>query len=299
MLPAGYVHLRYGRFDVAQVNPPLSRMLCALPLLLYDIDEGWSSFQNRADLRLEYEYGPDFVRRNSASLQRMLFACRSVVIPFSVLGAVMVALIARNLYGGRTALAALVVWCCSPMVLGHAATTNHDVPGAALLAAAFLALLVFRDQPSWLTGVLLGLVSGLALLTRTTCAPVVSLWLVLHTLTPLPTVPATHWLRRLGQSIGIAGLAVFVLNAGYGFSGTLTKLGDYTFFSAALSDPPDNAPGGNRLHGTLWADLLVPLPKDYVQGLDLQQLDFESPPFESYLLGEWRPRGWWYYYLVG
>jgi 4-amino-4-deoxy-L-arabinose transferase-like glycosyltransferase len=218
---------------------------------------------------------------------------------FSVLGTLLVALIARRMYDRRAAFAALVVWSCCPMILGHGASVNHDVPGAALLAGAFLAFLVFREAPQGGTAAVFGLVSGLALLTRTTCAPVIGVWLVVHALCASAADPSQTWRRRVVQSLGIAGLALFVLNAGYGFSGTLTKLGDYTFFSAALSGRPADAPGGNRFRETWWAEFPVPLPKDYVQGLDLQQRDFEAPPFESYLLGEWHPRGWWYYYLVG
>lgn len=42
----------------------------------------------------------------------------------------------------------------------------------------------------------------------------------------------------------------------------------------------------------------MPLPRDYVQGIDCQRNDFEVGG-RSYLHGRWAPRGWWYYYLVG
>jgi hypothetical protein len=42
----------------------------------------------------------------------------------------------------------------------------------------------------------------------------------------------------------------------------------------------------------------MPLPANYVQGIDRQKLDFEQRPW-SYFRGEWRRGGWWYYYIYG
>ncbi|MGH7192068.1 MAG: hypothetical protein ACREJM_00875, partial [Candidatus Saccharimonadales bacterium] len=44
------------------------------------------------------------------------------------------------------------------------------------------------------------------------------------------------------------------------------------------------------------ANLPVPLPKDYLAGLDLQKYDFEHGT-GCYLHGEWREHGFWYYYV--
>lgn len=40
----------------------------------------------------------------------------------------------------------------------------------------------------------------------------------------------------------------------------------------------------------------IPLPSNYVSGIDLQWLDFDNGA-PSYLRGTFSPRGWWYYYL--
>jgi len=41
----------------------------------------------------------------------------------------------------------------------------------------------------------------------------------------------------------------------------------------------------------------VPFPRNYLLGIDVQQRDFEDYRVPSYLRGEWRDTGWWYYYL--
>jgi hypothetical protein len=61
---------------------------------------------------------------------------------------------------------------------------------------------------------------------------------------------------------------------------------------------PDKQPGvaGNRFAGTWLGELPVPVPANYLQGIDVQKSDFESH-FNSYLCGTWAKHGWWYYYL--
>ncbi|NQT14212.1 MAG: hypothetical protein HQ582_15765, partial [Planctomycetes bacterium] len=94
-------------------------------------------------------------------------------------------------------------------------------------------------------------------------------------------------------------LGVYVLNLGYGFEGSFTRLGDYRFLSRVLAGKTtDPETGGNRFSNTLLGGVPVPLPKNYVQGADLQKWDFERTRW-SYLRGEWRTQGWWYYYLYG
>ena len=59
---------------------------------------------------------------------------------------------------------------------------------------------------------------------------------------------------------------------------------------------PEHESVGNRFRGT-WLDWVpIPVPADYVIGIDLQRKDFEDG-LPSYLAGEIRHRGWWYYYL--
>jgi len=45
------------------------------------------------------------------------------------------------------------------------------------------------------------------------------------------------------------------------------------------------------------SNLPVPLPKQYVLGIDIQRKVFEHRGKPSYLRGQWQETGWWYYYL--
>jgi hypothetical protein len=53
---------------------------------------------------------------------------------------------------------------------------------------------------------------------------------------------------------------------------------------------------GNRFKDSCLCEVPIPLPADYVRGIDLQRVDFEKG-LKSYLNVEIRESGWWYYYL--
>ena len=92
--------------------------------------------------------------------------------------------------------------------------------------------------------------------------------------------------------------ALGVLNAVYGCEGSFQRLGDYQFISSALSGKDDvvSLQVGNRFRETPLARLPLPVPRNYLLGLDRQKWDFERKMW-SYLAGRWQFGGWWYYYL--
>ena len=107
--------------------------------------------------------------------------------------------------------------------------------------------------------------------------------------------------RQAAQLAAILALGLYVINLGYGFEGSFKRLGAYTFVSRPLAGADswtEWAHGGNRFKDG-WLGLVpLPLPYNYVQGLDRQKWELEDKQ-DSYLRGEWRKQGWWYYYLYG
>jgi hypothetical protein len=97
--------------------------------------------------------------------------------------------------------------------------------------------------------------------------------------------------------------AIYMLNLGYAFAGTGTSLDQYQFVSKRLGGVTDDEQlrgiAGNRFRGHIVGRMPVPLPAQYVLGIDSQAYAFETAGYRrpSYLHGEWRNGGWWYYYL--
>jgi hypothetical protein len=95
-------------------------------------------------------------------------------------------------------------------------------------------------------------------------------------------------------------IGLYVINVGYGFEGSLSPLGRFTFVSRTLTGAVDDDEVGaatNRFSHSWAASIPIPLPKNYLLGIDLQQKDFEDYGHRFYLSGVWSDSGWWYYYL--
>jgi len=106
--------------------------------------------------------------------------------------------------------------------------------------------------------------------------------------------------REACQLVLVIGFSVYLINLGYRFEGSFQRLDTFRFISEALTGQQSHVSAipGNRFAGTPLGGLRIPLPEHFVLGIDHQRWDFERK-FPSYLRGEWKVGGWWYYYLYG
>ncbi len=301
-LPAGISHWKLGRFELYRVNPPLVRMVAALPVLAMDAQADWGSFRGSPGTRSEFDVGRDFMTGNNRRSFWLFTVARWACIPFSLVGAYVCYQWARELFGLSAGLVCVLLWCFSPNILAYGPVITPDLGATSLgLAAAYL-FWRWLKAPGWSAAVLAGVVLGLAELTKLT-------WLVLFPLWPARWVvvrlaarerqPWSAWRGQTAQLAAVLLLGLYVLNASYGFDGTFTQLSEYRFISQTLRGDDARAEPhllGNRFAGTWLGAVPVPLPKDYVAGIDEQKEDFEKGR-HSYLRGEIRGGGWWYYYL--
>ena len=101
-------------------------------------------------------------------------------------------------------------------------------------------------------------------------------------------------------------MSLYVINVGYGFENTCQPLCQFRFVSKFFGGKPANGAtvftdgnSGNRFAGTYLGYLVIPVPANYLRGIDEQRRNFEEC-FPSYLAGIWHSAqqgGWWYYYL--
>lgn len=294
-LAAGVCYWRTGRFDLYRVNPPLVRLVVALPVVIINqpaVD--WQHYPRSSD-RTEWDVGQDYVLTNGVDKAlNDLHLARIGGLVFTVLGAIICRRWACELYGPWPGLAALCLWCVSPHVLAFAAVITSDVAAAALGLSASYLFWKWLTKPHWNTALAAGTVLGLAELAKST-------WICLYFLWPL-VICLTRWqLVRtpMRQFAAIIALSFVVVNAGYGFEKTWQPLGIYQFESSAFTDQMprlNGGDGGNRFRETWLASVPVPLPMNYVCGIDVQKADFERGRW-CYLAGEWKFGGWWYWYL--
>jgi 4-amino-4-deoxy-L-arabinose transferase-like glycosyltransferase len=321
-LVAGLSHWKFGRFEVYRVNPPLVKMVAALPVMAFGYEEDWSGFYEGPGARPEMGMGEDFVAANGERSFFLFMIARWACIPFSWLGAATCYLWARDLYGRPPGVMACAIWCFEPNILAHASLMTPDIGGTALGVAACYTFWKWLKNPTWMQAALTGVVLGLAELCKTTLILFYPLWPILWVIyrwQDRASMAARDWLREAGMLALRMIIGMYILNLGYGFEGTGTQLKDFHFVSDLFtgresrveSQEPDDARSNpsfpsrresraeqtNRFATSWWGVLPVPLPKNYVLGIDLQQKDFENYGRPSYLRGEWQDHGWWYYYL--
>ena len=305
-LAAGLSHWNTGRFDLYRVNPPLVRMMATIPVLTQDSKIHWKWNPKYDTSRPEWDLGAELIEAHGRKYFRLLWMARLACLPFSMIALWIVWRWSRDLFGKTGGMLSATVWAFSPMVLANGQLITPDAAAAGIGAVACYA---FRN---WLKrGTLqLALISGLAL-------GVVELvkftWLILFAVWPAQWLLYRYIMRghdtgqsgmrnQAGHLVFMFGICVFVVNIGYGFEGTFKKLGDYDFLSSSLGghriENTNDWVFGNRFRQTVLSHIPVPLPENLVIGIDRQKADFEWE-FNSYLRGQWRKSGWWYYYIYG
>jgi hypothetical protein len=281
-VPAGYADLRYGRFDVYAKNPPLAKMLLALPGALTGDVRVAAPHENPFAWG-PWRYGQRFMHANAARYFDIFFRARAVVVGFALLTAALLFAWGRALFGVRGAAISTSLFLLSPTLLAHGHLATLDVPCAfAVLASAFSVRAAVR-RPQLARWLLAGAVWGVAWLVKFTAVLLLPAFAALALVARWPA-----WRRALGDFAALLLMALLVVNLGMGLRGSAGRLGDYAFGS-------DFARG---LQSWLPAGLPVPLPRDYVRGFDAQMRDVERGEFPAYLRGAWSREGWGYYEAV-
>lgn len=300
--------------DAYRVNPPLPRMIAALPLLIDRPKVDWH-YSNSPFDRNEYQFAQQWVRDNHEHLRRYLILTRTTTAAFYLLGLWVSMRWANRLYGQVAGWAAASLWALNPDIITYSAVVAPDLPATAsgLLAGyCFWNWLTQRERPfPWLVAVTV----AFAILCKFS-------WLFLLAGFPLVTLVYDAVYKRerfstkqrpLGYRATVCCLAaaatdplrllasftltVFLINWCYGFDGTGAQLGGFDFISQSLGGP-DLSPGltGNRFAGGMMGWIPVPLPAEMIRGIDYLKWEFEQG-MPCYLRGQWQHGGWWYFHL--
>ena len=264
-ITSGYAILRTGDFRLVEEHPPLVKLLEALPLLaLPDLPDpstlpGWESDIAvtdsvrlvRATQALIYPYQP---------IDRPVFAARVPVALLAVLLGAVVFRWAKDLWGWKGGVVALLLLAFDPNILAHASVAGTDLGAACFIVLALFGLARFLRHPTMprlvLAGVTLGLAQG-AKLSAVMLLPVVILLGVLA----LPR-------RRLPSLLLLLAITGLVLWGLYGFE------------VGSIPGVPFPVPAAS--HCIPW------------QRLRQHMADGHS----AFLMGENRSQGWWYYFPV-
>jgi len=295
-MAAGLSHWRFARFELFAVNPPLVRLLATAPVFLSPHHENWRLYSQQIANRSEFNIGREFVSENPDTWLDLFFLARCMCIPFGTIAALLCFWWGRYLYGRLAGWIAMLLWCSSPTCMTYSAMMTPDAVATTIGVFAWWVVVQWLKSPTWGIAAIAGVFLGLAVLSKSTLA-------ILVVILPVAAV-AVRLSRRIEtpvshrsicyQTICIGCISLHVINTGYAFEGTFTRFGDFTFRSEALMSL-QNVCGDGEL-GELLRNVPVPLPKNMLLGIDHLKYEYEQR-YWSYLRGEHKLGGWWYYYL--
>ncbi len=299
-MPAGLSYWQKGTFRLYHHNPPLIKLIAALPVALAkpNVTELYQRTSWLSDPPDQASFAHAFAYYNVDRYFELFTSARLLMPLFGVLGGVFVFAWSRALFGNSGGLLSLFLWCVCPNVLAHDRLITTDVGASAIGFAATFLFWRFLKTPNWPRACLVGLVLGLAQLSKFSMLSLYVLWPVLWLCHSLLVPPATSKLRHLAKSIGqgslIVLLSVLTIDIGYGFERVGIPLGKYEFACASLTRPI--APGRirprsknplldgawrfreNRFRRGWLENAPVPLPEHFVLGFDEQKLEAEGVP---------------------
>ena len=313
-LASGALYLGTGDFSSFHVNPPLVSLIGAIPATL-----GGAELPTRGELGLssfgrdEYRAGPLFLEKNPEN-RFYLFSGRLCCIALVLFGLLQTFRFACAVLGRAAGYVFLLLCAFSPFILGFGSLIVPDVSSGVWGAVSVFLFWRWLRVPDNENAFLAGCALGFAELTKFTLLVFYPLFVILWLIYLLPvrrtrseaSAPRASFRRQLLQLALVFVVSLFVVNVGYGFEGTGKQLRTFRFQTTLFTGCKtlDEVPGaggnrfgesGNAVERAL-GYLPTPLPKNFVQGIDTQRLDFEGG-MPSYLRGEWSDRGWAHFYL--
>lgn len=292
-IPAGYYHLVNGEFQLNNEHPPLVKMWAALPLLLIQPNEAppTAAEQQGNFLELGWSYDQRFWANNKGRFETIEFWTRAMMIVLAGALGVLIFAYARGLFGVGTALFAVALYTLEPTVLAHGHIVHTDIPAAFAFLLFFFALRKYLQARTLTRALLLGLVSGVALLTKFS---MIVLLPVLACVALLGFGFAPRFKESRKRVVLHAGIVLclvwFMVNAAYRFQSPPLVPGDVQWVQTRSPDAFDQwmlfFQAGSKI-----------VPTYYLFGqynVWLHNRDGHS----ASLLGQYDFQGWWYYFPV-
>jgi 4-amino-4-deoxy-L-arabinose transferase-like glycosyltransferase len=277
---AGLQLLQYHKYDLQPENPPLPRIVMAAAPLARGMR--WSREGNNYQQMVGMLYGHGQYERN-------LVLMRAGNLVFFILAAAALFLWARREFGEREALVGVLLFTTQPVVLGYSGLATLDSAATAGLAVAMIAFSSWLRKPDAARAALLGAGYGFSILMKFSCIGYVPAACAAMYVVRLLSDPARRRerLRTLATLLIVPLVSFAVIWAGYAF--TLGRLSDLE------SLKPERG---------LFAWLLTHLPPStplpasmFFRGIG-GLMEIERGGLPSYLFGQVRTNGWWWYFPV-
>jgi 4-amino-4-deoxy-L-arabinose transferase-like glycosyltransferase len=290
-----------GTYTLDPVHPPLARIAIGLPLYL--AGEHYPEFTTGDPASLNYNDVGNRILSGSGHYARNLTLARLGILPFFLIAALLVFLWTRRLFGDFAALIAVAVFTTLPTVLAFSGLAYTDMPAACTQFAALFAFTFWLEKKTLRSALWLGITVGLALLSKLTTliflpAAIVAIlecrWLFEARARQGQDNVAARWMSQGVIAVIVACLVVW---GGYRFSVDHIRKGMQLSADSMPSFQHFPSPLRSVARAAVLHDPVLPAPA-LLQGVATAWVLNQSAP-QSYLLGNVKSGGWWYFFLVG
>src|SRR3990172_810404 len=165
-IPSGYAYVKYHDYRLNPEHPPLLKDLAGLPLqflgLTFPVEEKfWTT-----DANGQWDAGWKFMYLPQNNTEQLIFWSRFPIILISLALGFVIFKWAKELFGVKAGLLALVLYAFDPNILGHNHYVTTDLGIAAFSVFALFAFLKYLKNPNWKTIFWAGIFLGLAQLAK-------------------------------------------------------------------------------------------------------------------------------------
>ena len=264
-MACGLQYLAQHVYRYEAQHPPLARVMSALGPFLAGARPLGIKNQDQEGVAVMYHDGYP---------GRMLTRMRFGILPFFVLAACVVWLWARRHFGNAVAALATGLFTLAPTVLAHAGVATTDMALTGCLSAAFFALLLWAEEPTWQHSLLLGAATALAVVSKFTALgflPAAALFAFL----------AYLMVERPGVDGVVAAAKARAWPAAIAvFTGALGIWAVYSFSFGKVNAWGVSLPAPELFDGVSFA------------------IYHNTKGHAAFFLGEIRNTGWWYFFPV-
>ena len=289
-----------GTYTLDPVHPPLARIAIGLPLYL--AGERYPQFVPGDPAGLNYNDVGNRILTGDGHYARNLTLARLGVLPFFLVASALVFLWTRRLFGDVAALLAVVTFTTLPPVLAFSGMAYTDMPAACTQLAALFAFAYWLEAKTLRSAMWFGIALGLALLSKLTTlifvpaaviATLLCRWLFESRAKPTEENASGSWMSQATLALALACLVVW---GGYKFSVDHVNAGAGLSAVSMPSFQHFPSPLRGLARETILRNPALPAPA-LLRGVATAWVLNQSAP-QSYLLGNIKSGGWWYFFLV-
>ncbi len=283
---SGFSHLVTRDFRMNPAEPPLSRLLSAIPLYFIGAkapleDDSWAKGDSPA-------FAQKFFYQPGLSQDRIIFLARLPTLLLGVLFGYFVFVWARELFGDVGGVAALTLYAFCPDILAHSGLATSDIFIAFFFYMTLWRFWKYLKKQSRKNLVLTGVMAGLAFLSKFSAILILPILLLIALL--------SGSIRKVGPSrmAGFLTVCFLTIWAGYFFE-----------MKPLLKNTPDPAKkiavyrsiGGE---GLVHFASEVPVPLSTFVSAFGSMMMTRVKGTNAFFMGEWSHslKSWWEYYFV-